>query len=335
MGTGTKIEWCDDTWNIVTGCDVVSPGCKNCYAMTLAGGRLKHHPSRQGLTRASRAGPVWNGEVRFNEAWLTVPLRQRRPRRIFTSAHGDLFHEAVRRDWLDRIFAVIAAAPQHLFHVLTKRSERMRDYLSDEHLPGRIAEHAGRLCDDGDRIHDAILSGPWPLENLCAGVSVEDQFRANERIGDLVRTPCAVRSVSAEPLLGAIDFECISTSSTEVMNALSGERVNPRNARRGRNLPRLDQIIVGGESGPRARAMHPQWVRTIRDACQAHGTAFFFKQWGTWGAGEDPSIWIDRRGETAFEPHGEDPVGLVRASKERNGRLLDGRQWSEEPAGAP
>src|SRR4051812_9194595 len=101
MADNTHIEWTDATWNPVTGCSVVSPGCTNCYAMRLAGTRLKHHPSRYGLTHDTKAGPVWNGEVTFNRPWLDQPLRWKRPRRIFVAAHGDLFHEAVHDEWID------------------------------------------------------------------------------------------------------------------------------------------------------------------------------------------------------------------------------------------
>jgi Bacteriophage protein gp37 len=115
MADGTKIEWTDATWNPVTGCSVVSPGCTNCYAMRLAGTRLKHHPSRAGLTIDTKAGPVWNGKVRFNEQWPSEPLRWKRPRRIFVCAHGDLFAEGVPDEWMDQVFAVMALAPQHVF----------------------------------------------------------------------------------------------------------------------------------------------------------------------------------------------------------------------------
>ena len=131
MAQDSKIEWTDATWNPITGCSVVSPGCTNCYAMGLAGTRLKNLPSRIGLTRESKAGPVWNGQVRLNAEWLDQPLRWKRPRKIFVCAHGDLFAEAVPDEWIDRVFAVMALAPQHTFQVLTKRSAPMigRTYL--------------------------------------------------------------------------------------------------------------------------------------------------------------------------------------------------------------
>jgi protein gp37 len=126
MSDNSHIEWTDATWNPITGCSILSPGCTNCYAMGLAGTRLRHHPSRAGLTREVNGHHVWTGDVRLNEQWLTQPLQWSRPRMIFVCAHGDLFHESVPDEWIDRVFAVMALCPQHTFLVLTKRSARMR-----------------------------------------------------------------------------------------------------------------------------------------------------------------------------------------------------------------
>jgi protein gp37 len=130
MSEDTKIEWTNATWNIITGCSVVSPGCIHCYAMRLAGSRLRRHPSRRGLTHDTKAGPVWNGEVRFNEQWLKQPFSWK-PQKIFVCAHGDLFHEHVPDEWIDRVFAVMALASRHTFQVLTKRAGRMREYMAN------------------------------------------------------------------------------------------------------------------------------------------------------------------------------------------------------------
>lgn len=166
MADGTKIEWSEATWNIVTGCSVVSPGCTNCYAMRLAGTRLKHHPSREGLTAMSPAGPVWNGTVRFNRQWLTQPVKWTRPRRIFVCAHGDLFHDEVPDAWLIEVFAMMRLAHWHTFQILTKRSKRIPDLLatpaavrwvSAEPLLGLI-DLWGRPLTEYDQ-EDSIL--PW------------------------------------------------------------------------------------------------------------------------------------------------------------------------------
>jgi protein gp37 len=143
MSDGTTIEWTEATWNPITGCSVTSPGCTNCYAMKLAGTRLRNHESRAGLTVESKAGPVWTGEVRLNEQWLDQPLRWKRPRMIFVCAHGDLFHESVPDEWIDKVFAVMALAPQHTFQVLPNRSKRMRDFFAES--TGWRARIAGLL----------------------------------------------------------------------------------------------------------------------------------------------------------------------------------------------
>ncbi len=307
MADATDIEWTDATWNPVTGCSVVSPGCTNCYAMKLAGTRLRHHPSRAGLTTMTKAGPVWNGQVRFNAEWLDQPLRWTRPRRIFVCAHGDLFHEDVPDDWIDQVFAVMALSPQHTFQVLTKRSARMRQYLSrrragilarrliDDYLianDGRVAVKA-RKADrwpvqslGADLLNpDDVTMAQWPLPNVWLGVSAEDQARADERIPDLIVTPAAVRFVSLEPLLGPIDLTDLPAPKvTEDDDDAMGWRFDALSSGEyywfecgdgitdGGDGPwrdALDLVIVGGENGD--RPMHPDWPRQIREACATAG----------------------------------------------------------------
>lgn len=332
MSDGTKIEWTDATWNPIVGCSVVSPGCTNCYAMRLAGTRMKHHPSRAGLTRDSKAGPVWTGEVRFMEQWLIQPLRWAKPRMIFVCAHADLFHEAVPDEWIDRIFAVMAMAPQHTFQVLTKRPERMREYL---HSPVVIDSIANAAHDIDGGIGAPIL----PLPNVWLGVSVEDQRRADERIPILLDTPAAVRWVSAEPLLGPIDLTKIDGGSLDpeargiAVNALTGGRAS--------GSPwHLNWVVAGGESGPGARPMHPDWARSLRDQCAAAGVPFLFKQWGEWASvldrdRDDPDWRADyskheRIGDRVLNLaggwgfHGEQVHIMRRVGKKAAGRLLDG-----------
>lgn len=288
MADGTKIEWTDASWQVITGCSVTSPGCTNCYAMRIAGTRLRHHPSRVGLTRGSKAGPVWNGETRFNEQWLTQPLGWRRPRRIFVCAHGDLFHENVPDAWIDRVFAVMKLAPQHTFQVLTKRSRRMREYLSGGPW-GRIEAECVELIDADvtdvwTRAQAAKSIDRIPLPNVWLGVSVEDQMRADERIPDLLATPAAVRWISAEPLLGPVDLTAVSWGddliygSTDALSGVDTCMEFPGEPRRSRS--KLDWIVVGGESGEGARIWDgfTDAARSIRDQCRAAGVAFFMKQ---------------------------------------------------------
>lgn len=267
MGDNTAIEWADATWNPITGCSIVSPGCTNCYAMRQAG-RLLDKPGSHyhGTTRRVNGKAVWTGTVAMApDHILTAPLKWKKPRRIFVNSMGDLFHESVPDEWIDRVFAVMALCPQHTFLVLTKRSVKMRKYVAADRF-GEIMEHAG-----------AILDGPlvvdWPPPNVHLGVSCEDQARADERIPDLLATPAAVRFVSAEPLLGPIDFANIRPAERDEVDALTGFDFDQGGARE-----RLDWVIAGGESGPDARPMHPDWARAIRDQCEAAGAAFFMKQ---------------------------------------------------------
>lgn len=302
MADGTEIEWTDATWNPITGCSVTSPGCTNCYAMKLAGTRLKHHPSRLGLTTDTKAGPVWNGQVRFNEQWLTQPIEWKEPRCIFVCAHGDLFHENVPDVWIDQVFAVMAVAKRHTFQVLTKRSARMRAYLTSDDLNYRISAALGTLLDGDwvwkagkphrkrieeliekflghgvDRHGDTVYhDDPMPLPNVWIGVSAEDQTRADERIPDLLNTPAALRFVSIEPMIGPVDLTRLRPPGSTWLDCLTGrEHIGPSVMTGGR---RIDWAIVGGENGQ--RFMHPDWARAVRDQCAASGTAFFMKQMG-------------------------------------------------------
>jgi len=214
----TKIEWTDETWNPITGCTVKSAGCRDCYAMTLAGTRLKNHPSRAGLTRQNADGKhIWTGEVRFNEAWLDQPLKWQQPRMIFVCAHGDLFHESVPDEWIDRVFAVMALAPDHIFQILTKRPDRMREYFQRMDEPHKYFDFVrdddwdgpwvalAQILEDSGVDHRGIQCD-WPLPNVWLGTSVEDQASADERIPDLLATPAAMRWLSMEPLLGPVDL---------------------------------------------------------------------------------------------------------------------------------
>lgn len=354
MADGTKIEWTDATVNAINGCSVISPGCTHCYAMRLAGTRLKHHPSRAGLTTESKAGPVWNGEVRFNEQALLQPLRWKKPRRIFWNAHGDMFHPAVPADWIDRCFAVMALSPQHIHQVLTKRTDRMRDYVTTfEDRPeafGTALASVGRAADlPRQRGIDTIDRMVWPLPNVWLGASIEDQTRADERIPDLLFTPAQVRWLSIEPLLGPIDLTSIKAprepdepdldtdwrfDALEVGDYywFDGEDGQPGDCGDGPYRDhRLDWVVVGGESGRGARPMQQDWVRSLRDQCAnatVHGddapVPFFFKQWGAHvPCGQmlaDGSLWTN------------DSDSSLLTTKGFAGRFLDGRQHDEMPA---
>lgn len=307
----SKIEWTERTWNPIAGCSLESPGCTNCYAMSLAArlARMKATaPIYAGLTQPSKAGPVWTGRIAVNEKALLEPLRRAKPTMYFVNSMSDLFHESVPDELIDRVFAVMALCPQHTFQVLTKRSPRMRDYLSnllamdpDDRL-GRFDQIACDLTQSPCAIgpfEDLEEEAGWPLRNVWLGVSVEDQKRADERIPDLLNTPAAIRFLSCEPLLGPVDLTrtCIvprvpgSPRAGIHIDALGGRYVESGMPYIGqwdisRPYPAdapalsLDWVIAGGENGP--RPMHPDWARSLRDQCAAAGVPFFFKQWGSW-----------------------------------------------------
>lgn len=341
MADNTKIEWADATVNYVNGCSVISAGCTNCYAMRLAGTRMKHHPSRAGLTRDTKAGPVWTGEVRANETALLQPLAWKRPRRIFWNAHGDLFHESVRDAWIDRQFAVMALTPQHTHMVLTKRPERMRAYVSAlvdtfHASPDSMDERFGELCVEltmSPCAAGAFEEVDWPLPNVWLGTSVEDQRAADERIPHLLATPAAARFLSCEPLLGPLDLAGMlpTGGGNGVFRAhdpaaaakLDAENIGFGWAASDLWLAHIHWVIAGGESGPGARPMHPDWARSLRDQCAAAGVAFHFKQWGEWGRIADQRPPVDHLPEDADQ--------LTRVGKARAGRLLDGRTHDEFP----
>lgn len=356
MADRSLIEWTDTTWNPITGCSVVSPGCTNCYAMKLAGTRMRRHPSRQGLTRDSKAGPVWTGDVRLNEEWLDQPLRWTRQRRIFVCAHGDLFHEAVPDAWIDRVFAVMALAPQHQFQVLTKRTDRLRRYLG---APGS-AETAARYAAIKAAVRDLGREMPsnfWFMQHIWLGFSAEDQSRFDARWDDMKHVSSfGPRWASLEPLLAPIDLKvsqdwCDLCGGTGLLarwpkgrcHTCHGKgRVSIMGPPEKNFYPRLDWVVVGGESGPGARPMHPDWARSLRDQCAAARVPFLFKQWGEWApidawapADRRPQRAIDAQGDPVDDDVAPEDVGgcrLTRLGKKAAGRLLDGVLHDAFPA---
>jgi len=246
MSDRSAIEWTDSTWNPVTGCNKVSPGCTHCYAETFAERfrGVPGHPFEQGF------------DLKMWPERLSMPLQWKEPRMIFVNSMSDLFHKDVPDKFVTQVFDVMLRAKQHVFQVLTKRAERMMEWtlarFSKETLPPHI----------------------W------LGVSVENQDYVG-RIEHLQQTPAKVRFLSVEPLLGPVDLSS--------------------------NLKDIHWVIVGGESGPGARPMDPEWARAVRTQCEKHNVAFFFKQWGAYNAEGD------------------------RVGKKLAGRVLDGRTWNEMP----
>lgn len=261
----SAIEWTDATWNPVGGCSVHSPGCANCYAMKLAGTRLKHHPLYRGTTTPSKAGPVFNGTMTAapddHEVW-TWPLRWRgakrprlgagKPSLIFVDDMADLFHEDRPREIIDRAVAAVVYS-RHIGQFLTKRAEVMRDYFIELRDSGRWLQWPHPILGTPN-FDPAVATFEGVFRRVWAGVSIEDRARM-PRLTALRDTPAAVRFLSLEPLL-------------EDLGAL--------------DLTGIHQVIAGLESGPDARPRHPAIVRSVRDQCAAAGVPFLFKQWGAW-----------------------------------------------------
>ncbi len=243
MSTQSRIEWTEMTWNPTVGCTKVSPGCKHCYAETMA----------KRLQAMGMRGYEHGFKLALMPERLTEPLERKKPTVYFVNSMSDLFHERVPFDYVRRVFDVMARSPQHTFQVLTKRAQRMAEFCAGTTVP----------------------------ENVWLGVSVENRKYGLPRIPQLRSIDASVRFLSIEPLLEDLgQFD----------------------------LSRIQWVIVGGESGRKARPMKPAWVDAIKRQCDAAGVAFFFKQWGAWGA------------------DGE------RRSKSANGRLYAGQVWDAMPA---
>ncbi|MBF2761466.1 MAG: DUF5131 family protein [Ectothiorhodospiraceae bacterium AqS1] len=250
----TRIEWTDATWNPVAGCSMMSAGCTNCYAMSMAK-RLEAMgvEKYKGLTRKSGKRTTWKGIVREDHESLGIPIRWKKPRKIFVNSMSDLFHPQVTEKFVSKVWQVMSETPRHDYQILTKRPDRMAKMLRD-------------IC-------------PVPLSNVWLGTSVEGRDVVH-RIDDLRRVPARIRFISFEPLIdspGKID------------------------------LTRIDWAIVGGESSHNARPIKEKWIDEIYNACRLYDTAFFFKQWGTWGKDNQ------------------------KRSKKLNGRDYRGRTWNEMP----
>ena len=303
MGQNTGIEWTDATWNPVRGCTRVSEGCRNCYAERVAARFSDAGQPYHGFAERGRPGSKWTGAVAAIPAQIALPFRWQKPRRIFVNSMSDLFHEALPDHIIDEIFAVMALNPQHIFQVLTKRADRMRDYMSRRETAGQFGpdRHGSILRACSPFLTTYRLADPkrpelwtpqgrckalefaWPLPNVWLGVSVEHQEAADERIPHLLQTPAAKRFLSCEPLLGPVDLMNDGNGPLCGQEPTFAEIKGPNAIHFLRHGgPRVDWVIAGGESGPAARPSHPDWFRALRDQCVAASVPFFFKQWGEW-----------------------------------------------------
>lgn len=301
----TNIEWTDRVWNPIRGCSRVSAGCMHCYAEVMAARFAK----QWGTPEIVRPDGGWSGVLSLVESKLTEPLSWRDPRKVFVNSMSDLFHEKVPDEWIDQVFAVMALSPQHTFQILTKRPERMRAYLSETRRNIPVYNAATAIAGGdfskfpGDMAKTRSSGGSWwPLPNVWLGVSVEDQATADARIPLLLQTPAVVRFVSYEPALAGVDFTRIEDGVALTIDALRGTWEIEHSADyphhggglEGGEMPaRLDLVIIGGESGPRARPFDVAWARSTIAQCRAASVPVFCKQLGSApavsGAEADPS----------------------------------------------
>lgn len=242
----TYIEWCQETWNPVTGCTPISEGCKNCYAKRMAN-RL-----------AGRYGYPKNNpfQVTFHPDRLNQPLRWKKPKRIFVCSMSDLFHKDVKKEWIDRIFHVMVRSPQHTYLLLTKRPERMRDYWMGE-IPIHGAPKGYTVKKTG-KTHSRILDHIW------CGTTAENQQAADERIPVLLQIPAAVRFVSIEPMLSNIDLKLYDYAKSCNSHSIRHQFLN--------------WVICGTESGPKRRPAKIEWIRDLKNQCIGEDVSFFLKQ---------------------------------------------------------
>lgn len=329
----TKIEWTDATWNPVTGCDKVSQGCKNCYAEVM-------HKRLMGMFPQKYSKPFL-GNVQFHAEELDKPKSWKKPLKIFVNSMSDLFHEDLDFNYIREIFEIMRAADWHTYQILTKRPRRILEFIQWF-------------------TNEYVIPFIFP-KNVWIGVSCEDQKTADERIPLLLKVPATIRFISCEPLLGPIKLHKYVEPAT----------LHSYHLHKSLDIPVIDWVIVGGESGRNARPMHPDWVRSIRDECKVTnggfgGVAFFFKQWGEWmplefdvqppfrffssnrklidGHGIDV---MDHSGDpgkyhgmrfmdpmdaiTFCMEHKDDQVDFLRRSKEKFPAMIDGKQHFEFP----
>jgi protein gp37 len=274
--------------------------------------RMEHSAVKySGLTVTTKAGPVWNGVVRLDQSSLSLPLAVSKPTTFFVNSMSDLGHENLSDDAIARVWGVMRAANHHDYQVLTKRPARLRRFLGSKTAQDLIAAETAR--------HRRSL---MERDSIWIGTSVENQTAADERIPELMHTPAAIRFLSVEPLLGM----------TSIRRVIESELRNGGG--------RIHWVIVGGESGPGARPMHPTWARQIRDECEVLGITFFFKQIGSWHWKSHDSV--GRGASQALMPNGtllsteqrpwpDDAQPIIFGRKKEGGRHLDGKLYNEMP----
>lgn len=349
----SNIEWCDHTFNPWEGCTKVSPGCAHCYAETrnarFGGGQAPNWG--KGAPRRRTSQQNWNQPLRWDRAAakasrefeylrlvtashpivqnFVVPLQDapRRPR-VFCASLADWLDDEVPIEWLADLLALIRRTPNLDWLLLTKRPQNWKSRLDDVCSFEPIPDEDYETYTLSDWISD-WWNGKAPA-NVWIGTTVEDQQRADERIPELVNIPAKVRFLSCEPFLGPMELDDVP---------LNDRCFGPWDFPKGNPVPGIHWVICGGESGPGARPMHPDWARSLRDQCKSAGVPFFFKQFGEWveidAAGIERQTCAGPDGETALSIDGRKPAivmdNMARVGKKAAGRLLDGVEHNEFP----
>ncbi len=332
----TGIEWTHipgyrgETWNPVTGCTKVSPGCTNCYIERSIPFRFNGHKFEYDADAKSVSTPIMLHSNRLDR-----PRHWKMPRTIFVNSLSDLFHDDIPDSFILDVWKTMRDTPQHIYMILTKRPERMKEFVN------RIAWHTS---DDGRAGYVPYLydDGDEPLKNVWLGTSVENQTWADRRVPILLETHAAVRFLSCEPLLGRVSVKpwlpqdvSVNFCQTDLRTPEARQAYEQLIAAMVKRLhPIIDWVLVGGESGPGARPMRPKWATDLRDECQAAGVPFFFKQWGEYAdALNIPGYFKPVTEHDALErfklwPNGE---VSIKVGKKAAGALLDGREWLQFP----
>lgn len=315
MAENTNIEWCDHTFNPWFGCTKVSPGCDHCYAEARMDTRL--HRANWGPGQPRVRTQTWGDPKKWNKRHAAFFAEHGRRQRVFCASLADVFDNEVDPQWRADLFDLIAKTPNLDWLLLTKRIGNAKTMMAD----------ALHLQPEANR--DGMI---WPLPNVWIGATIVNQAEADRDIPKLLQVPAAKRFLSMEPLLGPVKLPrfcacgCNKPLEQAVDEAMDGpSALNEFQARASiKTTVGIDWVIVGGESGPGARPMHPDWARSLRDQCQAAGVSFLFKQWGEYAPGTEG---FARNGDVVHE-HG---VWSVRVGKKAAGRLLDGRTWDGFP----
>lgn len=318
MGDKSKIEWCDATWNPVVGCSKVSEGCRNCYAFDLHG--LRYKAKLEGKQLPEQYLKPFK-EIQLFRDRLDQPYRWKRPRRIFVNSLSDLFHPDVPFDFIGQVFSVMGYNDHHTFMVLTKRPARMLEFF--------------KWYQDISKDPETESTEPFILPNVWIGVTVENQQAADERIPLLLQTPASVRFLSCEPLLGEVNLGKWLMSPGWAPSYYDPDNIHGHPNAEPTN-EYINWVIVGGESGSKARPMLEDWARGLRDQCQAAIVPYFFKQRGEWMDFQEATCpdrlpaSVLRRSPVATY----DGTEMIRVGKWAAGRMLDGRTWDEFPEGS-